>query len=221
MTDKKETKTITGFIGQEPEIKELPDLKTKVANFSVAVKIKGQDNPQWHQCTAWGEDADKIKSLGKGVKVTLSGVEKSNSKDGKTYESLQVKTIEEHKLVKDQEIVIGNIEFKTPKKVELAELVGYRNFIDGNGNADKEVFKISAFDGIKDKLKEADLKSGDKIYITGEGKMQTYEGKDGKKSEMQYVLINFSKELQQEIKNDKKGEKLVTKASKNSTEMSM
>jgi hypothetical protein len=183
-----QTQTITGFLGKEPTFTILEDKKLAVSNFSVGVTTP--DGTKWTNCTAWGADAEKMKNLKKGTKLTITGQEKIKEKDGQNYPFLNVKEVTEHIYKKDLEVVIGNIEFKTPKEKELAEITVYHNKT-ANGVQDNELYKIAAYGKVKDELKASNLKVGDKLTITADGKPYTYE-KDGvTKNDVQYTLISF------------------------------
>ncbi|MBC7522901.1 MAG: single-stranded DNA-binding protein [Flavobacterium sp.] len=81
---------LIGFVGQEPEIKNLDGGK-KLANLSVATsevyyKENGDkvENTEWHRITAWGKTAEIIeKYVVKGKEVAIDGKLTHRSYDDK------------------------------------------------------------------------------------------------------------------------------------------
>ena len=81
---------LIGFVGQEPEIKNLDGGK-KLANLSIATsevyyKENGDkvENTEWHRVTAWGKTADIIeKYVVKGKEIAIEGKLTHRSYDDK------------------------------------------------------------------------------------------------------------------------------------------
>ena len=77
------TVTITGNLGNQPEIKELTS-GLLCAKFNVATRTFSKDenghwvkNTHWHKVIAWGKTAELVKaSLGKGRCANIEGVRK-------------------------------------------------------------------------------------------------------------------------------------------------
>ena len=82
---------LIGFVGQEPEIKNLDGGK-KLANLSIATsevyyKENGDkvENTEWHRVTAWGKTADIIeKYVVKGKEIAIEGKLTTRSYEDKT-----------------------------------------------------------------------------------------------------------------------------------------
>jgi single-stranded DNA-binding protein len=197
MSNQEEVISKTGFLGNTPDFKILEDRNLAVANFSIAINNKdGETN--WVNCVAWGEEAQKAKDFQKGSKISVTGVERTNQKDDKTYHFLSCKEVVEHQKVQNLEVRVGNLEFKTPKSVELGELAVYAN---KEGSKESEYLKIVAFGNVKEKLKQEDIKAGDKLIISADGKPYSYTNKEGEvKSGVQYTLIDFEKGGQKQEK---------------------
>ena len=72
-----------GNVGKDPEVKEVGQLGTKMAMFSVATKSptgkrdeegKAIYKTEWHNCKAWRDAADKVERLmRKGDTVAIQG----------------------------------------------------------------------------------------------------------------------------------------------------
>lgn len=90
---------LRGNLGRRAEVKELGT--TRLANFSIATsrswKAKGSDDwteeTTWHNCTAFGRDADRIGAAEKGSPVFVEGrisKRKYTGKDGTEKEAVEV-----------------------------------------------------------------------------------------------------------------------------------
>lgn len=189
--------TMTGYIGaqklKEGETEKKPSIwfkegeKTNSVIFQIGVGK--QPDVQWHTCKAYGKEADKMKDLKVGQKLELTGeIKKEGDK-----EFFVAKEITDFKVLKDQTMTIGHIEFKTPKEKELVEITLYNNV-----NDQKELHKVSAFGALKDKIKEDGLAAGDKINITGDTKIETYQSAEGPKSYNKTNMFEYSIEKRAE-----------------------
>lgn len=83
---------ITGNLGDNPVVKELKiqGKDKKVVEGSLAVTIKGREEPCWYNFEIWGETAAKlVGSLNKGDKLQVCGAFIYNeADDGKRYYKL-------------------------------------------------------------------------------------------------------------------------------------
>lgn len=105
---------LIGRLTKDLEVKELEGGK-KVANFTLAVSRKykneeGKVEADFINCVAWNETSERIKEfckkgdlLGVTGRLTSSSYEKDEVKHYKT------------------EVIVENISFLTPKKVEVVE----------------------------------------------------------------------------------------------------
>lgn len=221
VSEKKEPVSVTGFLGQSPSYKILEEKSLAVANFSLAINHAKQT--KWVNCTAWGELADKVKNLEKGVRLSVVGTEVPKEKDGKDFSYLSLKEVVEHSFIKDLPVVIGNIDFKTPKNKEICEIAAYNNTIQ-DGKQSSELLKVAAFGKLKDNLKEEKVKVGDKLLISADGKPFSYQNKEGETvSGIQYTLVDFrSAEIKQETKKEAPKKKVTAKKPKSKgADMSM
>lgn len=84
---------IIGYLGQDPDLNHTSD-GTAVANFSVATNQHDRDEPEWHNCTAWGDLAEIVSEhLGKGECVFLEGPLRTNEwedRDGNTRSTTEI-----------------------------------------------------------------------------------------------------------------------------------
>ena len=84
---------ILGHLGQDPELRYTSD-GTAVANFSVATNQYDRDDPEWHNCTAWGDLAEIVNEhLAKGERVFLEGSLRTRQwedSDGRTRYSTEI-----------------------------------------------------------------------------------------------------------------------------------
>lgn len=70
---------ILGHLGQDPKLNYTGD-GTAVCNFSVATNQQGRDEPEWHNCTAWGQLAEICaQHLAKGERVFVEGSLRTNT----------------------------------------------------------------------------------------------------------------------------------------------
>lgn len=85
---------IIGRITATPELKVSNN--TKYTRFSVAVKrIFAKDTTDFFNCTAFGKTAEIIcEYVKKGQQIGVTGRIEFNTKDGKTYHSVQVEQVE-------------------------------------------------------------------------------------------------------------------------------
>jgi single-strand DNA-binding protein len=84
---------IIGHLGQDPELRYTGD-GTAVANFSVATNQYDRDEPEWHNCTAWGSLAEVVgEHLAKGERVFVGGSLRTRQwedSDGRTRYSTEI-----------------------------------------------------------------------------------------------------------------------------------
>lgn len=91
---------IMGRLGHDPEVKSVG--QSQVASFSVATGFKkadGSEHTDWHNCEAWGKQAELAgKYLKRGQQVLIEGEVRYNTveKDGKktTYTKIQCSRFE-------------------------------------------------------------------------------------------------------------------------------
>ena len=84
--------TITGRLGQDPEVKTYGDNKMLV-KFSIATNDGFGDKKKtnWHNCTAFGKPAEIIsKYVKKGNEICINGSIDYNEHEGKRYTSINV-----------------------------------------------------------------------------------------------------------------------------------
>lgn len=95
--------TIIGFLGQNPEVKSLPN-GTAVSKFSVATKKSWKDNAtgdwkertQWHTVVAYGEGFQQAASrLQRGSHVMIQGELQTRQYDKKIHIPSGKKTLEQ------------------------------------------------------------------------------------------------------------------------------
>ena len=93
MSRSRNTAEILGHLGQDPELSFTGD-ETPVANFSVATNQYDRDEPEWHNCTAWGQLAEICaQHLVKGERVFVEGslrTRKWEDSDGRTRYSTEI-----------------------------------------------------------------------------------------------------------------------------------
>ena len=79
MSRSRNTAEILGHLGQDPELRYTSD-GTAVCNFSVATNQYDRDEPEWHNCTAWGSLAEVVgEHLAKGERVFVEGSLQTNT----------------------------------------------------------------------------------------------------------------------------------------------
>jgi single-strand DNA-binding protein len=88
LTDASGLRIIVGHVGRNPELKFTTGGK-KLAKFSVATNRKGADGnvtTDWHNVTAWDDEADAaMQLLAKGRVACIVGKESKREYQGKTY----------------------------------------------------------------------------------------------------------------------------------------
>ena len=93
MSRSRNTAEILGHLGQDPELRYTSD-GTAVANFSVATNQYDRDEPEWHNCTAWGSLAEIVNEhLAKGERVFVEGSLRTRQwedSDGRTRYSTEI-----------------------------------------------------------------------------------------------------------------------------------
>ena len=93
MSRSRNTAEILGHLGQDPELRYTGD-GTAVANFSVATNQYDRDEPEWHNCTAWGSLAEVVgEHLAKGERVFVEGSLRTRQwedSDGRTRYSTEI-----------------------------------------------------------------------------------------------------------------------------------
>ena len=93
MSRSRNTAEILGHLGQDPELRHTSD-GTAVANFSVATNQYDRDDPEWHNCTAWGSLAEVVgEHLAKGERVFVEGSLRTRQwedSDGRTRYSTEI-----------------------------------------------------------------------------------------------------------------------------------
>jgi single-strand DNA-binding protein len=84
---------ILGHLGQDPELRYTGSGKA-VCNFSVATNQYDRDNPEWHNCTAWGSLAEVCNEhLAKGERVFVEGSLRTRQwedSDGRTRHTTEI-----------------------------------------------------------------------------------------------------------------------------------
>lgn len=93
MSRSRNTAEILGHLGQDPELRYTSD-RTAVANFSVATNQYDRDEPEWHNCTAWGSLAEIVNEhLAKGERVFVEGSLRTRQwedSDGRTRQTTEI-----------------------------------------------------------------------------------------------------------------------------------
>ena len=93
MSRSRNTAEILGHLGQDPELRYTGSGKA-VCNFSIATNQHGRDEPEWHNCTAWGELAEIVNEhLAKGERVFVEGSLRTRQwedSDGRTRYSTEL-----------------------------------------------------------------------------------------------------------------------------------
>ena len=93
MSRSRNTAEILGHLGQDPELRYTSD-GTAVANFSVATNQYDRDDPEWHNCTTWGDLAEIVNEhLAKGERVFVEGSLRTRQwedSDGRTRYSTEI-----------------------------------------------------------------------------------------------------------------------------------
>jgi len=84
---------IIGHLGQDPELQYTSE-GTAVCNFSVATNQYDRDEPEWHNCTAWGSLAEIVNEhLAKGERVFVEGSLRTRQwedSDGRTRQTTEI-----------------------------------------------------------------------------------------------------------------------------------
>ena len=84
---------ILGHLGQDPELRYTGSGKA-VCNFSVATNQYDRDDPEWHNCTAWGSLAEVCNEhLAKGERVFVEGSLRTRQwedSDGRTRHTTEI-----------------------------------------------------------------------------------------------------------------------------------
>lgn len=84
---------ILGHLGQDPELRYTGSGKA-VCNFSVATNQYDRDDPEWHNCTAWGSLAEVCNEhLAKGDRVFVEGSLRTRQwedSDGRTRHTTEI-----------------------------------------------------------------------------------------------------------------------------------
>jgi len=84
---------IIGHLGQNPELRYTGSGKA-VCNFSVATNQYDRDEPEWHNCTAWGDLGEIVNEhLSKGERVFVEGSLRTRQwedSDGRTRYSTEI-----------------------------------------------------------------------------------------------------------------------------------
>jgi single-stranded DNA-binding protein len=178
-----EKKYLTGYVGKDAEFKEI---KTgKVVNLDLAVKVKGEEKPEWHKVAMFGELAEEFKDLKKGDKISIQGVEKSNPREvgGVNYDNkyVQVDKLSKHYELKEG---IGNMasdpkikETGTRKIMEFSVAI---NKVGETALANTEFHNVKVLNE-KDFEKFQHLKTGDMVKMDADVKV-THVEKDGQKN---------------------------------------
>ena len=73
-----------------PEIKYLDNGSVKTT-FSIPLKKKKEDEPQWLNCIAWGKLAETVAEYTKGSFITVGGYFEQREYNGKSYLDFIVK----------------------------------------------------------------------------------------------------------------------------------
>ena len=93
MSRSRNTAEILGHLGQDPELRYTGSGKA-VCNFSVATNQYDRDDPEWHNCTAWGSLAEVCNEhLAKGERVFVEGSLRTRQwedSDGRTRYSTEI-----------------------------------------------------------------------------------------------------------------------------------
>jgi single-strand DNA-binding protein len=93
MSRSRNTAEILGHLGSNPELRYTSSGKA-VCNFSVATNQYNRDEPEWHNCTAWGSLAEVVgEHLAKGERVFVEGSLRTRQwedSDGRTRYSTEI-----------------------------------------------------------------------------------------------------------------------------------
>ena len=73
-------------------------------------------------------------------------------------------------------LTVGLVDIKTPKNVELAEVVLYDNSPEGKDTK----YSMTGYSDTMEKIKDLDLKPGDKVKLSGDVEILTYMDKNAK-----------------------------------------
>lgn len=84
------TKTFTGFISKDPEMKYL-DSGSCVIKFSLPLKKNKDDEAVWLNCESWGKKAEEIaEKYKKGDSIAVTGYFKTTEYNNKKYLAFNV-----------------------------------------------------------------------------------------------------------------------------------
>ena len=93
MSRSRNTAEILGHLGQDPELRYTGSGKA-VCNFPVATNQYDRDDPEWHNCTAWGSLAEVCNEhLAKGERVFVEGSLRTRQwedSDGRTRHTTEI-----------------------------------------------------------------------------------------------------------------------------------
>lgn len=97
---------LIGYVGQDPEIKNL-DTGKKLANLTIATNEsykneKGDkvEKTEWHKVVAWGATAEIIeKFVTKGIQIALEGKLTHRTYDDKNGEKRYITEVQAHEIL--------------------------------------------------------------------------------------------------------------------------
>lgn len=97
---------LIGYVGQDPEIKNL-DTGKKLANLTIATNEsykneKGDkvEKTEWHKVVAWGATAEIIeKFVTKGIQIALEGKLTHRTYDDKNGEKKYITEVQAHEIL--------------------------------------------------------------------------------------------------------------------------
>ncbi len=85
---------LTGRLTADPEVREIADKKTKVANFTLANSDRDKENAEYFDVACWDKNADFVEGyVKKGNKVLVQGTfsnETYKDKDGNTRHHFRI-----------------------------------------------------------------------------------------------------------------------------------
>lgn len=189
--------TITGYVGKDGiQIKDVEvgqkKEQKKVANFQIATGPK--ENVKWYDVAVWGELTDKLKDLGKGSKLTVSGEMKTNSYQNDKGETvnrpyMNAKEVSVHQLME----ISGNVG-AIEHKDKYTDIKLYEN----RENEKPVLYNVRAFGDDMKALSEVNV--GDKLNIKVDAQFRDYE----KGGEMLTAINATVKEVQGIERNQEK-----------------
>ena len=97
---------LIGYVGQDPEIKNL-DTGKKLANLTIATnesykneKCDKVEKTEWHKVVAWGATAEIIeKFVTKGIQIALEGKLTHRTYDDKNGEKRYITEVQAHEIL--------------------------------------------------------------------------------------------------------------------------